>query len=307
MLSVVGNIAPVFLLIVIGFGFKRAGFPGDGLWEPAERLAYYVLLPALVVHNLAVAELDGLQLGPLAATIVAVAATLTAIIVPLRPLMRIDGAAFTSVVQGVVRVNSFLAIAVAAVFFGPPGVTVCAVFISIMMPTVNIISITALAAYSGTGRPKWTRIAGQVVTNPLIIACALGAALNGADLVPPGWVMGTLGILAKAALPVALLCVGAGLDLSIGREHKGALALTCLVKLVVSPAAAWAIGNAMGLGGLTFAVVIMFTAMPASPASYVLARQLGGAAPLMAGILTLQTAAAAITLPVVLSWLLEDD
>ena len=304
MLSIVGTIAPIFLLIVIGFGFKRSGFPGDGLWEPAERLAYYVLLPALVVHNLAVAELEGLQLGALAATAVTIAATLTAITVLLRPLMRIDGAAFTSVLQGVVRLNSYLALAVAAAFFGAPGVTVCAVIISIMMPTVNIISITALAAYSGTGRPGWTRIAGQVVTNPLILACALGAALNGADLVPPVWVMGTLGILAKAALPVALLCVGAGLDLSIGRDHKGALALTCLLKLVVSPGLAWAMGDAVGLGGLTYAVVIMFTAKPASPASYVLARQLGGDAPLMAGILTVQTAAAAITLPVVLSWLL---
>jgi predicted permease len=50
--------------------------------------------------------------------------------------------------------------------------------------------------------------------------------------------------------------------------------------------------------------MIMFAAMPASPAAYVLARQLGGDAPLMAGILTIQTAAAAITLPVVLSQLL---
>ena len=304
MLSIVGNIAPIFLLIVIGFGFRRTGFPGDGLWEPAERLAYYVLLPALVVHNLAVAEFEGLQLGALAATAVTIAATLTAITVLLRPLMRMDGAAFTSVLQGAVRLNSYLALAVAAAFFGAPGVTVCAVIISIMMPTVNIISITALAAYSDTGRPRWTRIAGQVVTNPLILACALGAGLNGVDLVPPAWVMGTLGILAKAALPVALLCVGAGLDLSIGRDHKGALALTCLLKLAVSPGLAWAMGEAVGLGGLSLAVMIMFAAMPASPAAYVLARQLGGDAPLMAGILTVQTAAAAITLPVVLSWLL---
>lgn len=304
MLSIVATIAPIFLLMVLGFGFRRFGFPGDGLWEPAERLAYYVLLPALVVHNLAVAELEGLQLGALAATVVTIAATLTLITVLLRPWMRMDGAAFTSVLQGAVRLNSYLALAVAAAFFGPPGVTVCAVIISIMMPTVNIISITALAAWSGAGRPGWTRIAGQVVTNPLILACALGAALNGADLVPPGWVMGTLGILAKAALPVALLCVGAGLDLSIGRDHKAALALTCLLRLVVGPAVAWAMGDAVGLGGLSLSVVIMFAAMPASPAAYVLARQLGGDAPLMAGILTIQTAAAAITLPVVLSWLL---
>ncbi len=144
----------------------------------------------------------------------------------------------------------------------------------------------------------------QVVTNPLVVACALGAAINVSGLVPPGWAMATLEIIAKAALPVALLCVGAGLDLSIGRDHKAALALTCLLKLVVGPATAWAMGHAVGLGGLSLAVVIRFAAMPASPAAYVLARQLGGDAPLMAGILTIETAVAAITLPVVLSRLL---
>ncbi len=59
------TITPIFVIILFGFGFKRTGFPGDGFWEPAERLAYYVLLPALIVHNLAVADLGGLQVGQL--------------------------------------------------------------------------------------------------------------------------------------------------------------------------------------------------------------------------------------------------
>lgn len=304
MLSIVGNIAPIFLLIVIGFVFKRSGFPGDGLWGPAERLAYYVLLPVLVVRNLAVAELEGIQLGGMAATIIAMAVILAVITIILRPLARIDGPAFTSVLQGTVRFNSYLAFAVAEAFFGPPGVTVCAVFISIMMPTCNIICITALAVWAHKEPPPWTRVVRQVATNPLILACALGASINASGLVAPEWAMETLDILAKAALPVALLCIGAGLELSVGRTRKSALALTCVLKLAVMPVVAWFIAGALGISGVTFAVVVMFAAMPASPASYVLARQLGGDAPLMAGILTVQTAAAAITLPVVLSWLL---
>ena len=304
MLSIVGNIAPIFLLIVIGFVFKLTGFPGDGLWGPAERLAYYVLLPVLVVRNLAAAELPDLQLGRLAAAIVAMAVTIAIITIVLRPLVRMDGPAFTSVLQGTVRLNSYLAFAVSAAFFGEPGVTVTAIFISIMMPTCNIICITALAVWANTEPPPWTRVVRQVVTNPLILACALGAAINGTGLLPPAWAMATLDILSKAALPVALLCVGAGLDLSVGRTAKGALAFACVLKLAAMPVAAFFIADAVGLSGVTYAVVVIFAAMPASPASYVLARQLGGDAPLMAGILTVQTAAAAITLPVVLSVLL---
>lgn len=304
MLSIVATIVPVFLLIVLGFAFKRSGFPGDDFWKPAELLAYYVLLPVLVVRNLADAKLEGLQIGLLALAIIATALALTLIALILRPLMGMSGPAFTSVLQGTVRLNSYLAFAVAAAFFGDPGVTICAVFVAIMMPTLNIICITALAAFADTGPPDWRRIAKEVVTNPLILACALGAAISASGLALPGWAMATLAILAKAALPVALLCVGAGLDLSIGRSATGALALSCVLKLAVMPAIAYVIADGLGLEGLMFSVVIMFAAMPASPASYVLARQLGGDAPLMAGILTVETAVAAITLPVVLSYLL---
>ena len=41
MLSIAGNILPIFFLILIGFLFKQSGFPGNRIWAPAERLAYY--------------------------------------------------------------------------------------------------------------------------------------------------------------------------------------------------------------------------------------------------------------------------
>ena len=43
--------------------------------------------------------------------------------------------------------------------------------------------------------------------------------------------------------------------------------------------------------------------MPTSAAAYILARQLGGDAPLMASIVTVQTAVAMVSLPVVLGLL----
>ena len=69
MIGVVGAIAPIFLLIVAGYVFKRRGFPGDAFWAPAERLSYFVLLPALIVHTLAGADLAGIRIGALAAVL----------------------------------------------------------------------------------------------------------------------------------------------------------------------------------------------------------------------------------------------
>ena len=58
---------------------------------------------------------------------------------------------------------------------------------------------------------------------------------------------------------------------------------------------------AFDVQGLTAAVVILFSATPTATSAYILARQLGGDAGMMAGITTLQTAAALVTLPLVLT------
>jgi len=47
-------------------------------------------------------------------------------------------------------------------------------------------------------------------------------------------------------------------------------------------------------------VALLFATLPASPAAYVLARQMRGDAPLMAAVVTLTTLAAALAMP---AWL----
>jgi hypothetical protein len=303
MFAIAETIAPIFLMIVIGFAFRRFGFPGDGFWLPAERLAYYVLLPALIVRNLATADLAGIQVGRMALMIVCTAAAMTALVLLLRPLFRQDGPAYTSVLQGAIRLNSYIGFGVAEAFYGQPGVVLSALFVAVMMPTVNVVSIVVLAAYARTGPASWRRVPLEVARNPIILACALGGLLNATGLPLPGWSVAMLGIVGKAALPIALMCVGAGLVHAAGTVRVGSLGHACALKLVAMPAIGYFIAGWVGLGGLTFTVAVMFAAMPASPASYILARQLGGDAPLMAAILTAQTALAAVTLPLILLWL----
>jgi hypothetical protein len=304
MLAIAQAIAPIFLIIVAGFAFKRARFPGEGFWQPAERLAYYVLLPALIVRHLAGADLAGIQVAEYTTLIVVVALATSALTLALKPLLRMDGPAFTSVLQGAIRLNSYIGFGIAEALWGAQGVVLVALFVAVMMPVVNVICIGVLAAFAHSGTPNWKRVPAEIAKNPIIVACAVGWALNALAVPLPGWVNDLLGIFAKGALPVALLCVGAGLDHGAGRGLRpGALALACGIKLLVMPAIALAAAHALGLTGLGFTVAVMFSAVPASPASYVLARQLGGDAALMAGILTAQTALAALTVPALVAWL----
>jgi malonate transporter and related proteins len=61
------------------------------------------------------------------------------------------------------------------------------------------------------------------------------------------------------------------------------------------------IGILCGLDGPSLAVVACCASVPAASNAYLLARQLGGDAPLMAQILTVETILAAATMPLVLA------
>jgi predicted permease len=294
-------ILPVFLVIATGALAKRFGFPGAGFWVPAERLTYYLLFPALIVATLARAELGGLALGPMAAALVAGPLVATPILLALRPVSGLNGPAFTSVFQGAIRFNTYIGLAVAFDLRGVAGVAAAAVAIAVLAVFGNLLSVTVLAAYGGAGRPGPLIIVKQVIGNPLILAALLGMGLNVSGLGLPPVVEPTLDILARAALALGLLAVGAGLDFTAVRRQLGAIAFTSAMKLLVVPAftalACWA----LGVSGLAAFIAVLFNALPAAPSAYILARQLGGDAGLMAGILTAQIALAVVTLPLVLA------
>ena len=82
------------------------------------------------------------------------------------------------------------------------------------------------------------------------------------------------------------------------RVMKGLLGL-----LLAMPLLAYAVARALHLPTLESSVLVLFFALPTAPTAYVLTRQLGGDGHLMAGIITLQTLLAALSLPLVLALL----
>jgi predicted permease len=76
-----------------------------------------------------------------------------------------------------------------------------------------------------------------------------------------------------------------------------------MLKLVVMPLTTWLFCRLFGVEGVTAATAVLFAAAPISVSAYVLARQLGGDAPLMAGLITITTVGAVVTMPVVLALL----
>ncbi|MCJ2013890.1 AEC family transporter [Methylobacterium sp. J-076] len=291
---------PIALLIGLGAGLRRAGFLAEAFWPQAERLGYYVLLPSLFVHGLATARLDGVPVLALAAVLVVSTVAVALALLALRPRLALDGAAFTSVFQGGIRFNNYVGVSAAVGLFGAQGIALAAVANAAIVPTVNVLCVLVFARFGSAGPLAPAAVVRQLALNPLVVASFVGIALQATGLPLAPGVDPVLKALGQASLPLGLLCVGAALDFGTARTWIRPLAVTAAVKFGLMPLATVLACRALGLHGPAAATALLFQALPTASSSYIMARQLGGDAPLMAGIIALQTVLAGAALPLVL-------
>lgn len=316
MAAVLNALVPIAVLIFCGWALRHRQILGDEFWRGLERLTYYVLTPALLVHILAGPQDGGKPAAPAqwADLMLVVWLTLMGCAVGFWILAllwrRWDRATFTSVFQGGVRFNTFVGLAVADGLLGRDGVAMTALAAGAMIILINVLCVTTLSLAIGQESDlkkglgaRLRVIPRELVRNPLILACLVGAFFTAAGVTLPTAVDGVLAIFGKAGLPMALLSVGAGIRFGGDARAIGSEIVASVVQFVVKPLLAYGLGTAFGLAGTALVVVVLLMALPTAPSAYILARQMGGNAPVMARIISTQTVIAFLTLPVTL-WLL---
>src|SRR6478735_9661030 len=140
-----------------------------------------------------------------------------------------------------------------------------------------------------------------VVSNPLIWDCVIGFVLNVSQIPLPKLWHEVADALGRSALAIGLLVTGAGLHFEGMFRPSLAASVAVFLKLVLMPVIGVALALWFGLTDSSLAIVAICSAVPASSSAYVLARQMGGDAPLLAQIITLQTIFAAVTMPIIIA------
>jgi len=300
MISFLEALLPIFAVVVIGQVFYRYDFPGRAFWPLADRLTYYVLLPALLLSKIAEAELSGAAILPMAGLLVVATFSVAMLLVLLQIWLKISPPKFTSVFQGSIRPNTYVGLAAAGALYHEEGLALTAIAIAGVVPLVNVLSVWAFTFYIPQADRNWKKLTKTFITNPLIVACLLGILLNLTGFPPTG--LEFLNIFSRAALPLGLLSVGAGLNFRAVSNALNIVGATAMIKLFLLPTLAMLLFWIFGIGGTAWNVGLVYAAVPGAISSYILARQLGGDSELMAGIITMETFLAMFSMPFVL-WL----
>lgn len=303
MTLILTTILPIFILLMLGYLAKRSGFLPTDFWPYVEKASYYVLLPALLILNLSQAQIHWSETSRLIIGIIVVPLLAGLVSLPFKALLSLDAADYTSFFQGVVRFNTYIGLAMSTVFPAPVP-TLGALVLAVMIPVVNILCVLVFALFVQK-QLKLGVLFKSLATNPLLMACVIGIILNILPWKLPIILVEVFKQLGQMALPTGLLAVGAGLNLVALKGLHASFFWSAALKLLIVPVLAFGLALGLGLNTSSSIILVVFAALPTAPSAYILARQLGGNAELMAGMITGQTLLALVSLPLILSFLLH--
>lgn len=299
---------PVFLIVLLGTILTRVGFLSAGVLGELNRLVYWVGLPSFLFESLAKASF-GSGAVPLSGVLLGTTVLVGIVACGVAALRGLPRESWGTFVQAATRGNiAYVGLAVIALAsdHAAMGATdMRALALLSMAPTIvlfNVIAVGGLAASRRNAGASVLRSATvELVTNPLLIALALGALVSWSGLALPVWFHKSVYTTGHMALPLALICIGGALVTTKLQGRRVSSFLASFLKIAVAPAIGLALAKLVGLGADETRIALIFLATPTAAASFVLVGKMGGDTPLAAGSVVVSTLLSVLSLAAVLA------
>ncbi len=305
-------LAPVFLLVFLGWLLRRTGFITQDFTRGMTKLTFYVALPCLLFVKIAPPPEAGSQAAAGRITLVLLGVMLACVVASYLSclILSVKGRTVGAVVQASFRGN-LAYVGLPVVLYALEGANTANVdgwgrtavlALAPIIPSYNILSVVVLLA----GREAWSiasvrRVVWRSLTNPLVVACAVGAVFSYGHLTAPSFAFRAATSLGHMGLPLALLSLGASLSRA-GMAKRGSTALlAALLKVGVAPLAAWLLAGALSLGPEETRIALIFASCPAAVMSFVMAAQYDSDEETAAGAVMISTLLSPIALTLVIA------
>lgn len=291
-------VAPVFLMILLGFVLRRRKMLTEEFVSISSQLVFRISLPAFIFVKLSStdfltafnAEIIGLGIG--ATLFVFGLAWIVA------AFMIEEGRRQGPFIQGVYRSNyGIIGLAVVFNMYGESGLKQAVILLSALMPLFNTLAILALTIPAKRDKSlKAGSILTDILTNPLNIAtlCGICASLLGIPL--GSIVLKTGNYLAALTIPIALIGIGGSLTYRVLKSSFREAMVASVLKIVAYPLLFSCIAYYLGFRGEDFGVLFILFACPTAIVSFAMARAMANDANLAANIVLLSTVGSVVTL-----------
>ncbi|KDE57420.1 malonate transporter [Halostagnicola sp. A56] len=274
-MEVVGRLLGLLALLLVGTGLRTSGVLDTGRTARLNAVAYYVALPALIfisTYDRAIGDLLSTTL--LVGSLFVLFATVgLAWIVhrnrDSRPRQSV------AIVQSYHSNLGYLGLPLVVATFDADVAAIASVVLGIISLTQVPLTVLILVSVNGSE----TRIAREfagLFTNPVLLALLAGLGVGSSSATVPPLAVSVLDIVGAFALPLALLCVGASLEIDLPEIDFGASGSVVALKIVCMPLLAWLVFSALSVNEATFTATVVMFGTPTAVSTFVFANELGG-------------------------------
>jgi predicted permease len=314
MLTTFFIVLPIFALIFLGFGTRRAAILGPHATTELNRFVVYLALPALLFDIMAHTGWARLDQPAFAA----VFALSCFIVFALTVLLRLNGRRHLADVS-IDGLNAgygntgFIGFPLSLIIFGRGslGLTTIAAIITVcVLFAVAIVLIEIGLQTEARPAHLMLKVGRSLIRNPLLVAPVLGAVWAATGLPVPVSAETFLRLLGDAASPCALVALGLFLGEPRLRSTteaaesglSGSLLLVAL-KLILQPAIAWLLATQVfHLAPPLTHLVVVLAALPTGTGPFMLAEFYGREATITARSILLSTIGSLVTVSAYLAW-----
>ena len=269
-------VLPLFLLMAVGYVIKLTGLMNETSVKQTNKVIFKIFLPLLVFCNIYNTELSESFDSHLLLYAVAGVAIQFVLSLCLAVLTEKENSRRGVMLQGMFRSNFVLfGIPISTALFGETAAGLASILIAVIIPMYNVLAVVSLEIFNGK-RPNLGKILVGIITNPLIIASAVGILFVALRIPLPTPIYDTVSDLGSIATPLAFVILGASFSFGdVGRYVKE-LFVVLSTKLLVFPALFLGIALLLGFRGAPLAVLLTVFGAPIAVSSFTMAQQMGG-------------------------------
>lgn len=277
MLLSVQAILPLFLMIGLGYVFKRTIFDVKML-PGLNQFVYFLAVPALLFNASSKEPLENLlNLPALGAFLIGAVVTSIVTVFGCRLFFKTQGAE-QYVLRGLNSTFANYAYMGIPLTFGVLGEASYGAVISIILAgNLLIIGGSQLLIESlkreHTGLKYVLSILDQsLLRNPIFLSTVVGLFFSANQLSMPLMIQTVIDMLAPATIPIALFCLGASLQVSKTAISYKELSWVVGIKLFIHPALTWGAFYLLGVNDPVWLVAtVLLTALPTGALAHVVA------------------------------------
>jgi predicted permease len=300
-MNIITTIIPIFVIIIIGWFARWRGFIPPEFINPANRLVYYIAIPAMIFHYISKASLK-------------TQFDVTVLTLTLLPVLAVFAVAWSAGIINRVRRGQrgtfiqtafhgnlgYIGLAVAYYFLGNEGFLRASIITGFIMILQNFLAVVALQLNSDNPSATGNRfdVALRILGNPVILSAMAGILFSLSGLRVPLVIDRSLDILSGFALPMALLVIGASLTFELMQLRILRVLSSGLMKLILLPGLGFALYRLFGLASQDYLPGLILLASPTATIAYVMAKEMNGDTDFAVAAISTSTMFSAITFTV---------